>query len=93
MTENPFIIPPEEGGQIVTRSYAMMYERNGQPIVIRLTYDSADGSRSFDAARPLPRDSGEYWNGGPKNKRWRSVSPDYINDLMVENGYEPFSED
>ena len=93
MTENPFIIPPEEGGQIVTRSYAMMYERNDQPIVVRLTYDSADGSRRFDAARPLPRDDGRYWNGAPKNKRWRAVTLSYVNNLMTENGYEPFSED
>ena len=92
MSENPFIIPPECDGQIVTRSYALLYERNDQPIVVRLTYDSADGSRSFDVARPLPRDSGEYWNGAPRNKRWKSATLPYVNGLLIENGYEPFSE-
>ena len=88
---DPFIVPPEEGG-IVTRSYAMLYQRDGCPVVLRLTYDAADGSRTFHASKPLRDDSGDYWNGRPRNRRWRPVTANDVNDLLIENGYEPFED-
>ena len=88
---DPFITPPEEGGQIVSHSFALLHDRN-RPVLVRLTYDAADGTRRFHVSTPLRNDAGDYWNGRPRNRRWRAVPVADVNRLMIENGYEPFED-
>jgi len=89
---DPFIVPPEEGGQIVSHSFALLHDRN-RPVLVRLTYDAADGRRTFHVSKPLRHDDGAYWNGSPRNRRWKAVTVGHVNQLLHDNGYEPFPED
>jgi hypothetical protein len=65
-----FIVPPRNQGQIVEVSYAGTLDG----YVIRQIYGQCDQKKSFAISRALVDDDGEYWNGSPKNKRWRKMT-------------------
>ena len=67
-----FHTPPENGGQIVTESYACDAENNQ---VVMRQYDASDRTTEYYASRALVDDDGDYWNGAPSNKQWRKVEP------------------
>ena len=83
MRDDPFVCPPENGGQAVVREYWAVGDK-----VVRVTHDRSDGTLLFHTSRRLKNDGAEYWNGAPKNKRWRAVSKDEINELLCDWGYE-----
>lgn len=63
-----FITPPENGGQMVEVSYALVGN-----YVYQRRYDKSDGSLTFYRSKALNKDSGDYQNGAPKNKQWARV--------------------
>ena len=83
MKPDPFITPPECGGQAVSREYWLVGDT-----VVRHTHDRSSGQSCFHVSRRLARDTGEYWNGAPKNRRWRSTSKEHINSLLHDWGYD-----
>lgn len=64
-----FHTPPENQGQIVDVSYALIGE-----IVIRKTHDRSNGETEYAESAVLASDEGDYWNGAPTNKRWRKLN-------------------
>ena len=83
MRPDPFICPPECGGQIVSREYCCLGD-----MVVRLTHDRSDGPLLFHTSTRLKGDQGEYWNGAPRNRRWRAVPVDEVNELLHDWGYD-----
>jgi hypothetical protein len=75
-----FITPPENQGQIVEKSYVLLWDNT----VLRCIYDQSDGSLEYATSRALSGDEGEYQNGAPKNKRWRKISHDEATRLLDE---------
>lgn len=74
-----FITPPENQGQIVEVSYAAVGNE-----VIRRTHDQSDKSTEYAASKALNGDEGDYWNGAPANKRWRTITADEAMRLIVD---------
>lgn len=66
-----FHVPPENGGQIVTESYACDTENNQ---VVMRRYDASDRTTEYYVSTALVDDDGDHWNGAPDNKRWRKVT-------------------
>lgn len=64
--KHPFIVPPENGGQIVEVSYSCT-----ESYILVATLDKSDGSQKIEAY-DWPR-SGEFepWNCAPKMGRYR----------------------
>lgn len=69
-----FHVPPRNQGQSVTYSYAQTEDGH----VIECREDRSDGETSYRISKALANDEGDYWNGGPRNKRWRAVTPKEI---------------
>ena len=68
-----FITPPECGGQIVTHSYATCLW-HGVGYVIEEAFDASDRTYTYRMSKLLANDRGEYWNGAPRNRRWRRIT-------------------
>ena len=64
-----FHVPPANGGQIVEVAYAM---EDG--MVFQCIYDASCRSVRFLVSKALVRDQGDYWNGAPANRRWRTLT-------------------
>lgn len=64
------IVPPENQGQAVEVAYTNV----GEGYVLRRRIDRSDLSVAYAIARCLRSDEGDYWNGAPKNKRWRPIT-------------------
>jgi len=64
-----FHTAPEDQGQIVTVSYAMV-----DGTVLRHTYDASDREERFARSQALAADQGDYWDGAPKNRRWKTIT-------------------
>lgn len=62
-------VAPVDQGQMVEVSYGQW-----DGTVYRCCHDRSDHEVTWWASRALRDDEGEYWNGPPKNKRWRQVS-------------------
>ena len=76
MERDIFHVPPENQGQIVEVAYAAV----GGHVVER-THDRSDGSTRYSVSKMLADDQGEYWNGAPRNKRWKPISERQFEDL------------
>lgn len=71
-----FHVLPQNQGQIVEIAYA----RAGDTVVCR-TLDRSDRSERYEVATALAGDEGDYWNQEPANRRWKTVSKEYIDRL------------
>lgn len=71
------ITPPEDQGQIVVVSYALCYD-----VVIQRWLDQSDGQIIWSKSRALKNDEGDYWNGGPSNKRWTRISAEEADKIL-----------
>ena len=75
-----FHTPPRNQGQIVEVSYA-----SADGYVIRRSLDqSPDGPTEYAISRCLSGDEGDYWNGGPRNRRWRKISEEKALGMLAE---------
>jgi hypothetical protein len=66
-----FHCPPRCQGQIV----AVSYGATDDGFVIRHSLDRSDRTESYQIARQLVSDQGDYWQAEPRNKRWRTMTP------------------
>lgn len=64
-----FHVPPRNGGQIVEVSYAAHCG-----VVIRKTHDRGDRTTVYHVSPMMRGDAGDYWNGSPRNRRWRLMT-------------------
>jgi hypothetical protein len=79
MTLGTFHTPPRNQGQIVLVSYTQI-----DGIVIRKTYDQSDCSTRYHTSPARYDDLGEYWNGAPPNRRWKSATSQDIDRMLAE---------
>jgi hypothetical protein len=65
-----FHTPPRCQGQIVEVSYGATEDG----FVIRHSLDRSDNTESYQIARQLVSDQGDYWQAEPRNRRWRTMT-------------------
>jgi hypothetical protein len=65
-----FHVPPRCQGQTVEVSYGTTEDGK----VIRHSLDRSDRTESYQIARQLASDEGDYWQAEPRNKRWRTMT-------------------
>ena len=75
-----WITPPECQGRIVEVSYALRGDK-----VLRRHFDRSDRSTCFFSSTVLTDDQCEWWNGEPRNKRWRRLSRREIGRLGLDD--------
>lgn len=69
MSKFKLYTPTQNQGQMVVTSYGMW-----DGMVYRCRYDQSDKSTEYAVARAKNNDHGDYWNGPPNNKRWRTIT-------------------
>lgn len=71
-----FITPPENQGQIVTRSYALDQD---ELVIIEKIHDGSDGNVTYHAYAYPDSDYGEWdpWNGSPE-------TGDYLGECRID---------
>lgn len=75
-----FQVPRRNQGQIVEVAFAA---HDG--VVYMRVHDRSDRTTQYSVSRMLADDEGDYWNGEPRNKRWRTITASQLPDAWKQS--------